>query len=72
MSWDHSAMPRERIMKIIKEKQHITVKLGNKALLKRLNAMADEGLIECKDTFKDCLYFGLPGVPWKLDGTEAE
>lgn len=63
-------LPVKKIMRIIEEQKHITVKLSNKPLLRRLEAMSKDGLIECKDSFKDCIYYGLPGVPWSLGGAE--
>lgn len=62
-------MPKEKILEIIKREKHFTVKTFNRGLMKRLYQMQEEGLVELKDSFKDCLYYGLAdGVPWKLGG----
>jgi hypothetical protein len=63
------ALPEFKILQIIEKERHITVKRNNLPLLKRLMKMEEEGKIEWKDTFRDCIYYGKPGeLRWTLNG----
>lgn len=60
------ALPENKIMQIIEEKEHITVKLSNRPLFKRLEAMQAKGLVECADVFRDCWYYRKVGSTWRF------
>lgn len=51
-------MSEDKILEIIKEQYVFTVKDGNKWLKKRLDDMEKRKLIEFKDSYKDCEYYG--------------
>jgi hypothetical protein len=53
---DVMAMPKEKILKVIEENEHITVKSDNRPLIKRLEAMVDEGSVECDYVSTDHKY----------------
>lgn len=64
------ALPEHKILAIIAKQDHITVELTNRHLMKKLWDMENRGLVEFKDRFRDCFYYGKPdGKPWKLDGS---
>lgn len=60
------ALPENRIMAIIEKEKHITVKLNNRPLMRRLEDMEKRGLVECADTFRDCYYYRKAGSKWRF------
>jgi hypothetical protein len=60
------ALSKEKILKIIEEKEHITVKLENTTLMRRIEQMEKEGLVEFADRYRDSFYYRKKGSDWRF------
>lgn len=64
------AMPAKKVLEIIKEMGHITVKSGNQPLYARLMAMWKRGEVRMATRRGPYTYYTLPDSEWIFPGSD--